>query len=354
MNPYTKDKPTDVSLFFFAATEDRNTDEKIYELLLKGSKFADANGLKGIWIPERHFSTFGDIFPNPAVCASAVAATTKNLRIRSGSVVLPLRDPINVAEDWSVVDNLSGGRVELAVAPGWHPTDFVLAPQNFDRRHEAMRDSLETLTTLWEGRAINRNDGKGVPADVITYPRPIQSKLPVWITAAKAEEAFRYAGSIGANVLTNLLLQPKEDLKAKIDIYYESLIENGFSVEDGNVAIMIHAFMSEDPKFTEQMVKAPFKAYLEHFVDLLKPIADEAGVDAGKARKILAEMGFNRYFHTGGLFGSLENCLERVDELKDYGVNEVACLIDFGIDTKSTLEHLPNLAKLQNEIRARG
>src|SRR5690606_7202103 len=118
----------DFSLFYFAAEEAKVGAAK-YRLLLEGTKYADNHGFAGIWIPERHFHSFGDQFPNPSVAAAAIAATTKNIRIRSGSVVLPLHDPIRVAEEWSMVDNLSDGRVELSLASGWHPNDFVFFPQ---------------------------------------------------------------------------------------------------------------------------------------------------------------------------------------------------------------------------------
>ena len=56
---------------------------------------------------------------------------TERIEIRAGSVVLPLHNPIRCAEDWSVVDNLSNGRVGLSFASGWHANDFALAPDNF-------------------------------------------------------------------------------------------------------------------------------------------------------------------------------------------------------------------------------
>ncbi len=353
MNPFTKDKITDVSLYFFAASDELESEGNKYELLLKGAAFADENDLAGIWIPERHFSKFGDRFPNPAVCGAGVAAITKRIRIRSGSVVLPLHDPIRIAEDWAMVDNMSEGRIELAVAPGWHPADFSLAPQNFADRHQKMRDNLLTVVNLWSGNETTRIDGLGNSCKIRIYPQPVQPRLPIWITAAKAEEAFRFAGSIGAKVLTNILLQPKEDLKKKIDCYYESLLANGFSVEDGGVAIMIHTFMSEDAEFTKSVVKEPFKNYLAQFTDLIRPIAEAAGLNVERAKGILAEMGFNRYFNTGGLFGSVEQCIERVEELREYGINEVACLVDFGIETQCTLDHLSNIGKLRREIKLR-
>src|SRR3954471_23143566 len=117
----------DLSLFFFA---DNAAAGDPYSLLLASARFADANGFTAVWTPERHFHAFGGQYPNPAVTGAAVAAVTERIQIRAGSLVLPLHHPVRVAEDWAVIDRLSGGRVGLSFATGWHADDFVFAPQS--------------------------------------------------------------------------------------------------------------------------------------------------------------------------------------------------------------------------------
>ena len=118
-------------LFYFAA--DAADATGAYRLLVEGAKFADRNGFDAVWTPERHFHEFGGLYPSPAVTSAALATVTERIQIRAGSVVLPLHDPIRVAEEWAVVDNLSGGRVGLSFASGWHANDFALAPGQLRR-----------------------------------------------------------------------------------------------------------------------------------------------------------------------------------------------------------------------------
>ena len=103
-------RPIDFSLFYFAADAAEAAGGK-YRLLLEGAKYADEHGFSAVWTPERHFHPFGGLYPNAALTGAAVAAVTRRIGIRAGSVVLPLHNPIRVAEEWSVVDNLSNGRV---------------------------------------------------------------------------------------------------------------------------------------------------------------------------------------------------------------------------------------------------
>jgi natural product biosynthesis luciferase-like monooxygenase protein len=98
--------------------------------LLEGARFADQNGFVAVYTPERHFHAFGGPYPNPSVSGAAVAAVTKNISVRAGSCVLPLHHPARVAEEWAMIDNLTAGRVGLAIASGWQPDDFVLRPEN--------------------------------------------------------------------------------------------------------------------------------------------------------------------------------------------------------------------------------
>src|SRR5207248_8926905 len=119
----------DLSLFYFA--DDSAADGDRYRLLLEGARFADANNFTAVWTPERHFHPFGGLYPNPSVTSAAIAAVTERVKIRAGSVVAPLHHPLRIAEEWSVVDNLSHGRAGVSFASGWHASDFALKPDSY-------------------------------------------------------------------------------------------------------------------------------------------------------------------------------------------------------------------------------
>ncbi|WP_444997366.1 non-ribosomal peptide synthase/polyketide synthase [Aliikangiella sp. IMCC44359] len=348
--PVKATQAMDFSLFYFAAEEEITQGNK-YTLLLEGAKFIDNTGIKGVWVPERHFASFGDQFPNPSVAAAAVAAVTENITIRAGSVVLPLHDPIRVAEEWSMVDNLSNGRVEISMASGWHPNDFVFFPDDYETRHDKLKNSIDTVHQLWQGNSIERVNGVGKTVEITLHPRPVQSTLTTWFTAAGSPESFKYAGSIGANLLTHLLGQSKQELKEKIVIYRDALEAAGFERNSGKVALMLHTFVGTDLLEIKKVVEKPLKNYLKHSINLLRPLAAEVGLDIENNQDAIIDMGFEKYFASSGLFGTPESCLQQVDDLYAVGVNEIACLIDFGIEHQLTLEHLPYLEQLQKRVK---
>ncbi|WP_440055077.1 MupA/Atu3671 family FMN-dependent luciferase-like monooxygenase [Pseudoalteromonas sp. T1lg65] len=345
----TNNEALEFSLFYFAAEEAKAAGTK-YDLLLGGAEFADQNDLAAVWVPERHFSNFGDQFPNPSVAAAAVAAITKNIKVRSGSVVLPLHDVIRVAEEWSMVDNLSKGRVEMSLASGWHPNDFVLMPSDYEQRHAKMNRQIEQLHQLWQGGTISRVNGVGKEIAVKVHPTPVQDTLTTWITAAGSPHTFELAGKSGANVLTHLLGQTPEALAEKIAVYREARKSVGLDPDGGKVALMLHTFMGADAEQVRNIVEQPFKKYLEHSINLLAPMAKEAGLDIENDRDTIIEMGFQRFYQSSGLFGTPEHCMSLLKAVHAIGVNEIACLIDFGIDTETVITHLPFICEVKAQF----
>src|SRR5881409_2711390 len=158
-------KTPEFSLFFFSADSAERKDKK-YQMLLETAKFADAHGFTAVWTPERHFQRFVGLYGSPSVTGAALAVTTKRISIRAGSVVLPLQNPLRVAEEWAMIDNLSNGRVAISAAPGWHVNDFVLSPDTYQNGHEDMYDKLATVRKLWRGEKISLPNGAGINIDV--------------------------------------------------------------------------------------------------------------------------------------------------------------------------------------------
>lgn len=339
----------DFSLFYFSSQASDQQDK--YELVMDAARFADENDFKAVWLPERHFHEFGGIFPNPSVLAASLATMTKQVNIRSGSVVLPLHDTIRVAEEWSVVDNISGGRVGLSIASGWHVDDFALRPENYKQRHDIMYEQIAELRALWDGQSVKRYNGNAKSISLKAYPRPIQEELPIWITSAGNIDTFRKAGKIGANILTHMLGQDLQSLAEKIAAYREELALNGFDPNKAEVTLMLHTYIGKDLESVQEVVKEPFKNYLRSSIGLIRNLLEGMGaqntnLEDGEMEDLL-EMVFRRYWNTSALFGTVESCRNLVRQIKSIGVTEIGCLIDFGIATEKVLAALPELNRLR-------
>jgi natural product biosynthesis luciferase-like monooxygenase protein len=345
-------KPLDFSLFYFANDSESEGQDK-YRLLREGALFADNHDFTAIWTPERHFHPFGGLYPNPALTSAALAVITRTIAIRAGSVVLPLHHPIRVAEEWAVVDNLSQGRVGIAFASGWHADDFALYPEHYAGRKELTWRGIEQVQQLWRGESLTVQGGSGGDIEVRVFPRPIQSELPIWLTAAGTIETFQKAGEYGLNVLTHLLGQDLESLAEKIHVYRNARARVGYAAEEGTVTLMLHTFVGEDLDHVRETVSQPFKNYLRSSVGLIASLVQSLNLPLDLATMSESDMAglldyaFDRYFQTSALFGTIDSCQDLLDRLRTIGVNEVACLIDFGVETDVVLHHLEFLNQLK-------
>ena len=352
----------DFSIYYWG--NDDGQGSKKYELLLEGAKFADAHGFCAVWTPERHFHAFGGPYPNPSVTGAAVAAVTKQIGVRAGSCVSPLHHTARIAEEWAVIDNLTNGRAGLAIASGWQPDDFVLRPENTPpRNRDVMFEQMDDLRKLWRGEEIEFPKKGGSMHPVMTQPRPVSKELPLWVTTAGNPETWKDAGRNGCNVLTHLLGQSVEEVGAKIALYHDALREAGHSPDDFSVTLMLHSFLAEDREKAREIAREPMKDYLRAAAGLIKSYAWafpafkkpegvnnafelDLGILSDDELEEILDFAFLRYFEDSGLFGTVEDALDRVEQVKRIGVTEIACLIDYGIDSATVLEGLKPLAEV--------
>ncbi|SIS53484.1 natural product biosynthesis luciferase-like monooxygenase domain-containing protein [Roseivivax lentus] len=355
-----------LSLYYWG--NDDGTGRDKYRTLLEGAKFADAHGFCAVWTPERHFHAFGGPYPNPSVTGAAVAGVTSRIGVRAGSCVAPLHHPARVAEEWAVIDNLTEGRAGLAIASGWQPDDFVLRPENAPPDNKAaMLTAIDQIRRLWRGEAVGFPRADGSLHEVVTQPRPVSPELPLWVTTAGNPETWREAGRLGANVLTHLLGQSIEEVGEKIAIYRAARAEAGLDPEAGEVCLMLHTYLAETRDAARETAREPMKDYLRSAAGLIKQYAwafpafkkpkgvdnphqiDLGSLEAEELEGIL-DFAFERYFNDSGLFGTIEDAVARIADLKAIGVKEVACLIDYGIAPDVVLDGLKPLAEVVAQV----
>ncbi len=345
-------------LIFFSSDE-KDLGAQKYQMVLESAKFADQHGFSGVWLPERHFTKLGCIFPNPAVLHAALAMITKQVRLRSGSVVLPLHNPLRIAEEWSVVDNLSEGRVEVSFASGWHPNDFALSPDTYSTRYEDMYQGMATIQKLWSRETISVTNGIGEQVSIRTYPTPVQAQLPMWVTAAGNPQTFAKAGELGCHLLTHLFDHSVEELAKKIMLYRQARADHGFDPGQGKVAVLLHTFLGEELSTVKEQVRGPFCGYLKSNKGLLKGLGKSRGMDLDLSTLTETDIDeftnflFERFSSTRALIGTPNSSAGLVHDLEDIGVDEIACLLDFGIAPALVLDHLPFLHQLQQQCLTR-
>ena len=340
------------SLFFFSGKWP-DTPGDHYRLFRDSVQFADRHGFEAVWTPERHFNKFGGLYPNPAVTGAAAAVMTERIGIRAGSVVIPLQDPLRVAEEWSVVDNLSQGRVGVSFASGWNVNDYALQPENYQPRRSVMYERIETVQKLWRGEAVPRRNGVGTEVDISIFPKAYQRDIPIWITAQSDGSCIK-AGEIGANLLTNLNYHAYDELRDKIRLYREAFSGRSQHRQDidgpGHATVMVHTFVGDEAAM-ESQGRPAYAEYLRTNLDLQSERARGLGLNVDSTEEdiqFIVSRAVTRMIDKVGLIGSPDQCVAQARRLAELGIDEVACLIDFGVDYEyvmASLEHIAAIAE---------
>jgi len=169
---------------------DPRSDEDLYADALDLAVFAEELGFDSVWTSEHHFVDDGYLPALLPMCA-AIAARTRRVEIGTGLLLMPLHDPLRIAEDAAVVDLLSRGRLILGLGLGWRDEEFEGFGVPIGERVARLEDAVRVLRGAWSGESISAH---GVAVHVTPRPgRP--TGPPIWI-GAWAEPAVRRAGRI--------------------------------------------------------------------------------------------------------------------------------------------------------------
>ena len=194
------------------------------------------------------------------------------MRLGTGIVVLPFHHPLRVAEDFAMLDQLSGGRVELGIGRGYQPIEFEGFGVDQTRSAEIFDESLEVIRRAWTNEKLNFEGKHYQFKDVEVRPRPLQQPHPpIWM-AALSDETFEKAGRLGLNLLLSPVfggsLQGAAD---KIKVYRESLAKHGHDPSTREVGALVMTYAGETQEQAREEFAHPVMWYFQTFGQYVAP-----------------------------------------------------------------------------------
>lgn len=340
------------SFLFFSDVRKDVSDADKYAFMKDVTLFGDREGFEAIYIPERHFYEFGSIYANSAIMAAHLIPQTQRIRFRTAGVSLPLHHPAAVVEWWAMNDILSNGRIDLGFGTGWNKPDFIFAPDQYDDRKQVCWDRIPLVQKLWRGETVSFPGPGGVPTPITVYPRPVQKELNVWLLATKSDDSFIHAGQMGYNLFTMLYGMDLDAMAKKINLYRQARQQAGYDPNTGIVSLMLHTMVHRDQHTVSKAVEQPFRQYIgssmEAHVKAMQDGNKGPGTMSAAEKQQVLDYAYHRYFTTGAIFGSVDDGRRVVDEAIAAGVNDIACLVDFGVDYDFVRSSLPYLKELVN------
>jgi alkanesulfonate monooxygenase SsuD/methylene tetrahydromethanopterin reductase-like flavin-dependent oxidoreductase (luciferase family) len=211
----------------------------LYAQVLEQAALAEQFGYDMAWFTEHHFVEDGYL-PSWIPVAGAVLARTSRLRVSTDIALLPFYHPIRLAEDLAVLDNLSGGRVEMGVGLGYAPHEFAGFRLPISRRVSLTEEGLDLLRLAWSGERFDYRGKRWEFDDLLVTPRPVQpGGPPLWMgcmTEGGAHRAARY----GLNLL------PQGRRADSLDVWREDLRSQGIAPGERRVGIIRSWLVTDD------------------------------------------------------------------------------------------------------------
>ena len=232
--------------------------EAFYSEIMEQAVWLDSLGLDLIWFTEHHFVDDGYL-PSWIPVAAAMAARTKNVRFSSDISILPLYQPVRLAEDLAVVDNLSGGRIELGVGLGYVPWDFNGYGIPLKQRVSHTDEGLEILTRCFSGKQFSFEGERYCVRDVIIKPNYVQpGGPPLWVAASSVAGARR-AAHFDAHLL------PQGPFDTTIQAWCDELKNTGRSPDDYRIGIIKPCFVTDDKELEWPRVREAERQRMQYY-----------------------------------------------------------------------------------------
>jgi natural product biosynthesis luciferase-like monooxygenase protein len=242
-----------------------------YGELAQSVKLADRLGWARVLTTEHHFHYYGGAVPNPAVILAAWARETKNIRLAAGVSLVPLRHPLQVAEDYALVDHLSEGRFDMGVSRGFVPHEFQAFGVSQAETAARVMEALDIIKKFWAGEPF-AYDGQFTRFPRIEpWPRTFQKKIPIWVAASNDLASFERVGAGGYHLMMNQYPMSFASLVEKHATFKEAYAKAGHDParRKSAVAFLVHLADSEERAIEEAKVwlqehASAFKKVLTH------------------------------------------------------------------------------------------
>lgn len=234
-----------------------------YQQILEQVELAEELGWECFMFNEHHFLGYGGLVANPAVLLAAAAARTSKIRLGPCIAILPLRHPLYSAEDYAMVDAISGGRLEFGIGSGNTEIDYKVFAVSRENDRERLREAIEVILKTWANERVSHT-GQFWKFDALTlYPRPIQQPHPpVWVAGTSAE-GLGWAGRQGYHIMTVGHPHPPEKVRPGVEAWKQGLLASGYDVNTRHCQFHVRTHVNESSANARSIAMAAIRRYDE-------------------------------------------------------------------------------------------
>lgn len=294
------------------------------------ARLIDEGGFDSLWIGEHHV-THDDQYLQNIPILSALASETENVTLGAGAFLLPLHNPVHVAELAATIDAMSDGRFWLACGLGYRDEEFHAFEVDKEARVRRLVDGIRLIRRLWTEDQVTF-EGKAFQFENLTInPKPVQDPSPPLLVAGFADAAAKRAARIGDSWMFGNIAD-KEELRRQFDLYESEVAAAGREDECFTPPVLREAFVLPEEDEAYRMVKPYLRRKFESYAGW--------GLEGTDITDDFMAASEDRF-----VIGSPETVVEELEEYADLGVKHIIFRVQYpGMDPEAAKRCIETIA----------
>lgn len=292
----------------------------------------EALGFHSVWFAEHHFYNYGGHVPSVPVLGTAVVQRTKRLRIGSGITLLPLQDPIRVAEEFALLDCLSGGRLEFGIGRGFQKVEYDAFERNMGDSRALFEEAHDIIMKAWTQERFSHEGKFRRVQNLQVIPKPLQKLPPVYVASIFTPDSFEWTGCMGYNlIIVPYAVAKPEILTGNLNLFRATRTAHGHTTEPEVLAVY-HFYCGETVEKAKEEARDAMMRYLRTAAEPNQETAYSAQY-AGyeKLSEGFKRMDYDTYLYPHRvIIGDPDQCAERIAQICTNGVTNVGMIANFG------------------------
>jgi len=309
------------------------TEHQSFEEEFQHIELADKLGFDVAWLAEIHFSPNHSVIASPIIAAAAIANRTRRINIGTAVGVLPLNNPLRMAEDVATLDHVTNGRFQFGIGRSGAPRGYVGYSIPYPESRPRFRECLEVIMKAWTEERFSYHGQFYHYDDVCVIPKPYQKPHPPIRNAATSAGTFPFSGQMGFPIfigLRGVLSSVKERIQS-----YKDAWEKADHPGKPNICIRVPTYVADTTENAHREAEASAMHWYRNLVptlgEPLPGLSAEENADRAPRSKRFANMSYEEFLKTDSAFGSPEAVTERLLELKEtFSLTGIMMEANFG------------------------
>ena len=286
---------------------------QLYAQVMRQCELAEELGYDTFFCAEHHFHEYG-VVPDPAVMLAALSQRTRRIRLGTAISILTFHDPRRIAETYSLLDTLSGGRLVFGVGSGYLAHEFVGYDRDPKEKRDRFNENLDIVQRLMAGETLSYTGRFSKSEKVVLNVLPHEGRLPPIYVAVLAREAAYHVGRQKNRIFTVPYASCRDfaDIGVMQADYRRGRAEAGLAAEDDDHVYTLHTYVASTDEEAREQAKAAYDLYV--------------------ATRLYAKQHTYEDIIANGicLFGSVQTVADKLRRLQEMGIRHVATMHNFG------------------------